>query len=204
MLLAMLIVSLGFSLMVIHRTQSEQATQLETYQISAYSDLNDIEQGIFSDLYAAAFEIDEIHDFDDVWPQINALEEMYLAPFLKDASWERRGKLLWTLKNDDQAALYTAAYIGTTSEPDISGSFLLLLSHHHDEDEAGENEGVVHSEEDEEEHCTIWYAAGNAPTIPNELIEKNLIAKGWQEVIPYKGEEEVKRLKGDIIQNSSQ
>ena len=198
-LLAMLLVSLGFSLMVVHRTRSEQATQLETYQLSAFSDLNNAEQGIFSDLYAATVEIDEIHDFDAVWPQIEELEEMYLAPFLKDAGWERRGKLAWSVKHDDRPMLHTAAYIGTTSDAEVAGSFLLLLSHHHDENGTEPDEMTADAEEDEEGHSTIWYAGDDDPAIPDDLIEQNFIANGWEEVIPYKGEEELERLKGGMI-----
>jgi hypothetical protein len=196
-LLAMLVVSLGFGILLVHRTRPEKATRLDTYQISAYSELNSFEQGIFSDLYPESAEIEAMHDLDDAWPQIADLEEFYLAPFLKDAVWERRGKLAWSMKNDDQPGRHMAAYIGTTSDSEVSGSFLLLLSHHHDEEETVQD--AVHPGEDEEEHSTIWYAPGNAPAIPNDLIEQNLIAKGWQEVIPYKGEEEIQRLKGGVL-----
>ncbi|PID57606.1 hypothetical protein CSB45_07210 [candidate division KSB3 bacterium] len=198
-LLTILFVALGFSLMVIHRSRSEETAQLESYQLSAFSDLNDAEKGIFSDLYAAAIEIDAIHDLENIWPQIDELEEIYLAPFLKDAGWERRGKLAWSVKHDDQATLHTAAYLGISAEPDVSASFLLLLSHHHDEKAAAHDENSLPADGHEEEHSTIWYAAGRDPVLPNELNEEGLIAKGWKEVIAYKGEEEVRRLKGEAI-----
>ena len=194
-LLAMLLVSLGFSLMVVHRTRSEPEARLEAYQLSAFSDLNDAEQGIFSDLYAAAVEIDDMHDSDEVWPRIAELEEMYLAPFLKDAAWERRGKLGWTVATLARSSLHTAAYIGKTSLPDVSGSFLLLFSHYNEEQEH-EQHDAAHADK---ELIHIWYAAGSAPAIPDDLSVYGLIEKGWKTVIPYKGEEEVRRLKGGVL-----
>ena len=44
----------------------------------------------------------------------------------------------------------------------------------------------------------IWYYPGANPSL-QDITRQSLIVKGWKEVIPYRGEEEVQRLKGKTL-----
>ncbi len=82
---------------ILLRREGEIERYMLPYQISAYSDLGSGVQAIYQDLYAAALEIDAVHDESgEGWPSIVELEEEYMAPFIRDRAWAERGRMRWT------------------------------------------------------------------------------------------------------------
>lgn len=206
--LAMLVVILVSGTAILHRTRSDEQKVLLDYQMSGYGDLNSFEQGTFNDLYAAALEIDAYHDEnDEKWPSIRELEDQFIPPFIHDQAWKKRGKLLWTQKVPNVKYTHVAAYMGKTSDPEVSGSFLLVMSHRHRAE--GDNKSEA-PDFHEDQPFRIWYynhksrlyskrprhPQRNIP-FPDSFIIQNLIMKGWKEVVPYKGEDEIRRLNGE-------
>ncbi len=51
--------------------------------------------------------------------------------------------------------------------------------------------------EHEDEPFKIWYIGKTDVDFPEGLSIRSLAVKGWKEVLPYTGEEEMKRIKGD-------
>lgn len=178
------------------RTRTDPAQSLAEYQISGYRDLANMEQGTFNDLYAAAMEIDGIHDdggSENGWPTIKELEAEFIPPFVRDQAWNKRGKVNWTARIDATENTHTAVYMGRPQIRGNSGSFLLVISHKH-------GPGFSHTEADSvDAHFQIWYHKQPDPKFPDECTVRNLAVKGWKEVIPYMGDAEVKRLKGETI-----
>ncbi|MGF1681569.1 DUF6162 family protein [Photobacterium minamisatsumaniensis] len=83
---------------------SSKGQILAPYQVSI-SDLATPELAMVADLRLAHEEIRNIYqdnrDFepamssDELWPELAELEEIWLAPFVKDKSWEYKGKHQW-------------------------------------------------------------------------------------------------------------
>lgn len=51
--------------------------------------------------------------------------------------------------------------------------------------------------EHEDEPFKIWYIGKTDVDFPEGLSVRSLAVKGWKEVLPYTGEEEMKRVRGD-------
>lgn len=165
------------------RSRAEKHTELLTWQISAFQDLNMAEQGLFGDLRNAAQDILNTYvDEDQQWPRLERLREEGTPPFAEDIAWKNRGKLYWRDRVQNSPEEQTLAFFGLSSEIKVSGSFLLLV-HDHQEDEK------------DEPPYSIWYHAGR-PVEPKILSDQSLAATGWKQVIPYLGQDEVQRLKG--------
>ncbi len=162
------------------------------YQISAYSDLESDVQAIYQDLYAAALEIDAVHDESgEGWPSIVELEEEYMAPFTRDRAWAERGQIRWTTFTFSHSRRHVAAYFGQAQKSTSLGSLLLILNHRHQDDDTNAIAAVL----EEESHMDIWYDATGELAFQGEYEDGTLIATGWKEVIPYKGDDEISRLK---------
>ncbi|MCW8331738.1 hypothetical protein MD588_23335 [Photobacterium sp. SDRW27] len=82
-----------------HQTASQQ-DELALHQISI-QDLPSLELAMIADLRLAHEEIRNLRQDNlefkgtDYWPQVNELEELWLAPFVQDKSWEHKGKHQW-------------------------------------------------------------------------------------------------------------
>jgi hypothetical protein len=164
---------------------------LKDHQISAFRDLDTLEQGTFNDLYAAAMEINELHGTgDEEWPSLATLEEAFMPPFLHDQVWEKRGRLGWELQVPWSGRRHVALYFGVPRDAGSFGCFLLVMLHEH----SGSLPGA-----DTVEHAPyeIWHHGDSNVAFPEIVTDQGLMAKGWKEVVPYTGEEEVKRLKGE-------
>ena len=180
-------------ILIMCRTRVEPQKVLFEYQISGYKDLNNSEQTTFVALYTAAMEIDAFHDDNEgTWLSVKELQEQFIPPFAHDRAWETSGKLAWTQKIRNREKIHMTAYLGKPSVPDISGSFLLVLSHDHGE----EGDCRIGEPEHDEEPFAIWYIAEAEVDFPEGLTMQSLTLKGWKEVIPYKGEDERRRIKG--------
>jgi hypothetical protein len=192
--LAMAVVIAVAALCIMHRTRAEPQKVLFDYQISGYKDLNNLEQGTFVALYTAAMEIDACHDNNEgQWLSVKDLQERFMPPFAHDRAWGKSGMLIWTQKILNKDIIHITAYLGKPSISDISGSFLLVLSHNH----SAEGDYQMGEAEHEDEPFKIWYIGKTDVDFPEGLSIRSLAVKGWKEVLPYTGEEEMKRIKGD-------
>ena len=178
---------------IIHRTRAEPERVLFEYQISGYKDLNSFKQGTFVALYTAAMEIDAAHDNNEgTWLSVKDLQERFMPPFAHDRAWAMSGKLIWTQKILNNDMIHATAYLGKPSISDISGSFLLVLLHNH----STEGDYQIGEPEHDEEPFKIWYSGEIDMDFPEKLSVRSLAIMGWKEVIPYTGDDEMKRIKG--------
>ena len=177
---------------ILLRREDEIERYMLPYQISAFSDLESDVQAIYQDLYAAALEIDAVHDESgEGWPSIVELEEEYMAQFIRDRAWAERGRMRWTTFTFSHSRRHAAAYFGQAQKSTSLGSLLLILNHLHQDDDTNAIAAVL----EEESHIDIWYDATGELAFQGEYEDGPLIATGWKEVIPYKGDDEISRLK---------
>ncbi len=113
------------------RGRVEATQELAEYQVSAYDGLNPTEQGIYNDLLAASLDIDMYHSDTLRWPSVLQLQGQYIAPFVKDLSWQQRGGLEWQMDIPNIEQQHTVAYYALSLKPDLAGSFLLWMTHKH-------------------------------------------------------------------------
>lgn len=176
---------------------AEVRAELLPYQINGYQSLKATEQGLYSDLENAGYEIDAVHDDNNgQWLSIAELRDNYFAPFLEDESWKRRGRLSWRHFVLDQDLTHGVMYVGISEDTSVSGSMLLFMEHKHGV--AGEAEGLS-DKDGEGEHFEIWYH----PTVTaleenRQWREQELIRNGWKQVVPYRGVEELERLERKV------
>jgi hypothetical protein len=178
-------------LIAINKTQKE-AVKLKNYQISAFSVLTGSDQGIFSDLYTAALEIEAIHrDNGEIWATVEELKnkELALSPFVEDASWKTRGQHNWRLFTYDQPNVHRAVYVGRSGDENAAGNFIVLCEHFHSID------GSYYFGVNKQRPYSIWY--NKNWSLPSDISEGTLVASGWKEAIPYSGKDELKRLNRD-------
>ena len=89
------------------------------------TELNTIENTIFTELQIFAQDFDMIVSEDKKRPTPQILdEEKYYPPFVKDASWEAKGEHKWYMYTNN----YDVYYIGISSNYDISGDFVLVIN----------------------------------------------------------------------------
>lgn len=135
------ILAIGFLSLPFHQAgQSEH--ELETYQVSI-KDLPASELSMIAELRLAHEEIrnvfhdnsellpaDKTSSDDPLWPQVAELESLWLPPFIKDKSWEHKGRHRWQLveggvylgvpeKNDSYDTLTAVLLISSENEPNI-------------------------------------------------------------------------------------
>jgi len=168
-----------------------ERVQLRPHQFDAFLELSGHDQGIFSDLFSAALEIEAIHrDNGEIWPSMTELQdrELALAPFTEDALWRARGQHRWSIFRQDQGNVHRAIYVGRSSNESVAGHFLLLCEHFHTLD-GGYFLGLNRARP-----YTIWF--NREWSLPNasNISEGTLIAAGWREAIPFTGNDELRRL----------
>lgn len=113
------------------RGRVEATEELAEYQVSAYTGLNATEQGVYNDLLAASLDIDMYHADTLRWPSVLQLQGQYIAPFVKDLSWQQRAGLEWEQDIPDVELQHTVAYYALSSQSEVTGSFLLWMTHKH-------------------------------------------------------------------------
>jgi hypothetical protein len=188
--ISMLLILACAGLLILARSKAVPDQKLKAYQISAFSALSTVAQGIFMDLYTGGFDIEMYHRQNgETWPDIPTLEANLIPPFEKSVVWEQRGRIRWTLSVMDKATIHRAAYFGETSDTAVCGSFILYLEHYHTAD------GAYFSGINKKTPFNIWYKSGVLPTAPRDFSEGALIASGWHEAIPYRGTDELAKLK---------
>src|SRR5882672_11050642 len=82
--------------LILQRHTKLEVVQLQPYQISAFADLNKSEQGIFTDLYAAALELQTVYRDSKSWLTLEDLRYLSIPPFAQSAMTEMRGAHQWS------------------------------------------------------------------------------------------------------------
>lgn len=161
------------------------APPLLDWQLSAYEDLHGPDQAIHAQLLTAAEEIQWMHFYSGTWPDIEDFQEIYLPPFYRDLAWERNGAIQWRQLGAGPAGLDTGLtlYHGSGGTLAGQGAWLLLIDHTH----AGNEQLNV---------ASIWYNAEADAPAPSQNGVPALVREGWQEVVPYRGSDETRRLRG--------
>ncbi len=165
-----IVVLAGFIIGV--RGTVEASQELAEYQVSAYSGLNPTEQGVYNDLLAASLDIDLYHADTLHWPSVLQLQGQYISPFVRDLSWQQRGKLDWQMDVPDLEQQHTVAYYALSQSPDSSGSFLLWMTHKHNM--SGPGADAFLSQRGKKPGNTSAPGPGNMATRPDPLTANNL------------------------------
>jgi hypothetical protein len=187
---SILLILVSAGILILARSKAAPEQKLKAYQTSAFSSLSAVAQGIFMDLYTGGFDIEMYHRQNaETWPDIPTLEANLIPPFEKSVVWEQRGRLQWTLSVLDKGTIHRAAYVGATSDTAVCGSFILYLEHYHTAD------GAYFSGINKKTPFSIWYRSGALQKVPKDFSEGTLIAGGWHEAIPFRGTDELAKLK---------
>ncbi len=177
------------------RGQNEEVQEIYDWQVSAFNTLTGADQAIYNSLYTVKDEIPYIYDdinFFNVpgekfrWPNLQDFQDYLLPPFLMDTSWEQNGSLQWTLFEPlmEGEMQGSTMYLGTDGQLAGQGSFLLVIGHIH--------AGFTNSNS-----IVVWWNEENHAEMPGNGFRDSLILRGWREVVPYSGGEEVRRIFGE-------
>lgn len=161
------------------------------WQIEAYSSLSPQELAVFNALISAGAEIENYHADEGGWPEVRDLEEDYIPPFVRDTAWVKSGSIVWDRKVLSQNMNHVVLYRGVAKDQDIvSSTFLLVIMHDHVKKQG--NAGVP-------EHAPyeIWMHSSPDKTFPVIVNDQALINTGWKEVVARRGEDEMKKTKGE-------
>ncbi len=159
-----LILLVSFVLLPYHQTKQPKSALL-SHQVSI-TDLAAEEIAMIAELLLAHEEIRNLYQDSQLgaavgqWPQISELQEFWIAPFVTDKSWERKGRHQWALITD-------AIYQGVRS--DDKGSMSVVLNSHSASPD-------------------IWLAMNDNVTLldANTLRDfdgKHLINNGWTQIV---------------------
>ncbi len=195
-LVAATVVILGVLALYVRELGRENTVEpLYDWQISAFDGLTGADQAVYNSLYTVKDEIpfiyDDVNRFNEPgqkfrWPNLQDFQDLLLPPFYQDTSWEQNGSLAWSLYEPlpEGEMQGSTMYLGTDGMLPQQGSFLLVIGHVH----AGftNNNSIV-----------IWWNKSTHVTMPESGFRDMLILQGWREVVPYSGDQEVKRLFGD-------
>ncbi len=149
-----------------HQAESHMKAVLE-HQIL----VTDVEQenlAMLSELRLAHEEIRDLRmDSDGEWPSVASLKDEWVAPFVEDQSWKRKGSHAWVL---DERGYYfsapseqaTSSEYAAQSEHGFADSFIL-------------NANSVSPE--------IWIFFGGVVTQPATFDQHTLESAGWKMVV---------------------
>jgi hypothetical protein len=177
------------------RGRNEDVQEIYDWQVSSFNTLTGADQAIYNSLYSVMEEIPYIYDDVNLfnapgelfrWPSLQDFQDYLLPPFFMDTSWEQNGSLQWTLFEPapEGEMQGSAMYLGTDGQLPEQGSFLLVISHIH--------AGFTNSNA-----IVIWWTEANHAEMPGNGVRDSLILRGWKEVVPYSGSEEVRRIFGE-------
>lgn len=123
-LLSILLLIIFAGILLRLTTTKKTAKEINNNEIIS-TELNTVENTIFTELQIFAQDFDMIVSEDKSIPTPKILDEQkYYPPFVKDASWEAKGEHKWYMytHHDD------VYYIGISSNYDISGDFALVIN----------------------------------------------------------------------------
>ncbi|MEZ9042393.1 MULTISPECIES: DUF6162 family protein [unclassified Vibrio] len=127
--------------------------------------VTDVEQenlAMLSELRLAHEEIRDLRmDSDGEWPSVASLKDEWVAPFIEDQSWKRKGSHAWVL---DERGYYfsTPSEQATPTDHGFAGSFIL-------------NANSVSPE--------IWIFLGGVAKQPATFDQHTLESTGWKMVV---------------------
>ncbi|PTP90397.1 DUF6162 family protein [Vibrio splendidus] len=127
--------------------------------------VTDVEQenlAMLSELRLAHEEIRDLRmDSDGEWPSVSSLKDEWVAPFVEDQSWKRKGSHTWLL---DERGYYfsTPSEHAAQSDHGFADSFIL-------------NANSVSPE--------IWIFFGGVASQPTNFDENTLESAGWKMVV---------------------
>ncbi|MES2869946.1 MAG: DUF6162 family protein [Pseudomonadota bacterium] len=153
LLLCLLILTVAGTV-VAWRHEVQEVTSVAAHQLDARRDLNAAEQGIYADLRVTLDEIQLLREESATLPPPAQLAEEGFAPFASDASSISRGSHAWQLLEDK-------AYLGSSPDPKVAGSFLLRISAEPD----------------------VWLNHSSNVSAPTDFSDAALNQSGWQQVI---------------------
>lgn len=165
------------------------------WQVSSFNTLTGADQAIYNSLYTVKDEIPYIYDDINMWnqpgetfrwPNLEHFQEYLLPPFYKDKSWEQNGSLQWSLYEPlpEGEMQGSTMYLGSDGQRQDQGSFLLVIGHVH--------AGITNNNS-----TIIWWNEANHVEMPESGFRDGLILRGWKEVVPYSGDQEVRRIFGE-------
>ncbi|NOH98688.1 hypothetical protein [Vibrio sp. 99-70-13A1] len=132
-----------------------QIEHVEQHQILV-TDVKKENLAMLSELRLAHEEIRDIYlDNDGEWPSVNFLEDEWIAPFVKDQSWKRKGQHLWTHVGNGY-------YFSAPSQSGAANAFLL-------------NTNVMSPD--------IWISLGGSLEAPSSYEIEYLKSLGWKQVV---------------------
>lgn len=157
--LAVLAIVAGWLLVVAWRREPPSGPELGEHQASAFHDLGPLEQGIYTDLRAAASEIAAWKADTGAWPSSAELAGQSIPPFAGQAAG-RRGRHAWS---DETAA---------------SGNRLYLA---HPQDEHGAEWILLF----EDSAASIWRRPHLDRPLPPRPRRRALEREGWTEIVAF-------------------
>lgn len=190
-----LTLSAGLTLYVSERGRNDEVEVLHEWQVSAFRSLAGADQAIYNSLYTVKDEIPYIYDSINRWnepgvkfrwPSLEDFQDYLLPPFLEDTSWEQNGSLQWSLYEPlpEGEMQGSTMYLGTDGSLPGQGSFLLVITHIH--------AGFTNSNP-----AVIWWNDAQHVEMPESGFRDSLILRGWRNVVPYSGGQEVERIYGE-------
>lgn len=133
--------------------------------------VTDVEQenlAMLSELRLAHEEIRDLRmDLDGEWPSVMSLKDEWVAPFVEDQSWKRKGSHIWVL--DERGY-----YFSTPSE-DVTPSEQATPTGHGSADSFILNANSVSPE--------IWIFLGGVAKQPATFDQQTLESTGWKMVV---------------------
>ncbi|WP_045375836.1 DUF6162 family protein [Vibrio campbellii] len=148
------ILAISTLLLPYHQTESEH-TEALAHQV-LITDLEQEELAMIAELKLAHEEIRDLHIDEGQWPEISELEEFWVAPFVKDQSWQRKGSHQWQ-------KLDAGLYIGVRQGEKGSASMLLDSRH---------------------EQADIWLStSASAEHLSHLIQQEERKQNGWHQVV---------------------
>lgn len=166
----------------------EGPRSLESWQISAFSDLSEADQAVYNSLSIAQEEIGWIQYEIGPWPNIEDLEYFLIPPFVKDVFWSNNGSVEWQYRDvvqEGEKQGYTL-YHGSKGTAQNQSAYIVVIGH-------------LHAGNTMSNHNTIWIHENANQPLPETSKTQSLILEGWKNVVPYSGRDELERLKGSDI-----
>jgi hypothetical protein len=170
----------------------EQEKFLPDWQVSAFDGLSPVDQANYNALMVAGDIIQVTYDtgYREGFPHWLTVEEMSvleegigLAPFMRDVSWKQGGEVQWRLITTYQLD-GTTAYFGNNGKVPGQSAYLLLIAHLH--------KGASYTN-----RSIVWIHPNARVAQPDKVNIDSLVRNGWKQIVPWRGEDEVKRIRGD-------
>ncbi|ARP40275.1 DUF6162 family protein [Vibrio syngnathi] len=139
--------------------------------------VTDVEQenlAMLSELRLAHEEIRDLRmDLDGEWPSVVSLKDEWVAPFVEDQSWKRKGSHAWLL--DERGYYFSTPSEYATPSEDTAPSEQATPNTHGFADSFILNANSVSPE--------IWIFFGGVASQPTQFDENTLESAGWKLVV---------------------